>query len=348
MASISAKQLVLAAPIEGVPQPEHFRVDHAECPANPTGPGEVVFKALVFSADPFQRGRLRDVKPGEVISGFVAGKILASTNEKWAAGDLLGAMLPYKTTQIVTEESFSKSMVWKLNDYLKDESEISYGVGVLGMPGSTAYGGLIDILRPNKGKGETLFVSAASGAVGGLVGQLAKNVFGCTVIGSAGGPEKGRVLTERFGFDAHVDYKAHPDTETLTAALKEKAPDGIDMYYENVGGSHFEAAMANLRPHGRVAVCGIISTYNDAVRTPSPLNLGQMIYTFQRIEGFVCWPWLTGQKGSFLKDMSGWLRDGTVKVEETFWDGIDKWPEAFQALFTGKNLGKVVVRVGSD
>jgi NADPH-dependent curcumin reductase CurA len=222
------------------------------------------------------------------------------------------------------------------------------------MPGSTAYGGLIDVLRPLKG--ETIFVSAAAGAVGGLVGQIAKNEYECKTVGSCGGPEKGKIILDKYGFDSHVDYKKAANGDELSAMLKEAAPDGIDMYFENVGGMHFETAMSALRVKGRIAVCGCIANYNKKTTGDSgqdspggsvfnKINIGDMIYSFQRIEGFVCAPWLKGEKGNFLQDMSKWLKEGKIKVQETHHDGIEQWPAAFQSLFTGTNMGKVVVRL---
>ena len=211
------------------------------------------------------------------------------------------------------------------------------------MPGSTAYGGLIDILRPVRG--EVIFISAASGAVGSVVGMIAKQVFGCTTIGSCGGPDKCKLIKEKFGFDYAIDYKTCSDAEELKAALKEAAPDGIDMYFENVGGIHFDAAFASLRQGGRIAVCGAISQYNLSNTPGNNINIMNMIYSAQRIEGFVCAPWLSGKKGNFLNDMAGWYKEGKIVEQETVTDGIENWPVAFQSLFTGANRGKVVVRV---
>lgn len=211
----------------------------------------------------------------------------------------------------------------------------------MGMPGATAYGGLIDVLRPNHG--ETIWVSGAGGAVGSMVGQIAKNVYGCTVIGSAGGPEKCEYVCEAFGFDHCVDYKTCSKTKDLIVALRKVAPDGIDMYFENVGGMHFEAAMSCLKIGGRVAVCGTISNYNDGRPPPTEIHISNMIYSGQRIEGFVCTPWLSGAQGNFLEDMAGWIKEGKVKVEETLFEGAETYGEGFQSLFTGGNYGKVVV-----
>lgn len=211
------------------------------------------------------------------------------------------------------------------------------------MPGSTAYGGLIDILKP--AAGQTIFISAASGAVGSVVGMIAKNVYGCTTIGSCGGPEKVKLLKEKFGYDHAIDYKTCSDADALKSALDAVAPDGIDMYFENVGGMHFDAAFASLKAGGRIAVCGAISEYNNSKVVGNNVDITKMIYSGQRIEGFVCMPWLSGQRGTFLADMANWFKAGKIVEQETFTDGIENWPVAFQSLFTGSNKGKVVVRV---
>ena len=212
------------------------------------------------------------------------------------------------------------------------------------MPGSTAYGGL-DVLQPKEG--ETILVSAASGAVGISIGMLAKALFGCKVIGSCGGEEKCNIIVSEFGFDHAIDYKKVSSAQELKEMISAVAPKGIDMYFEGVGGIHLEAALDLLRTNGRIAVCGQISDYNRNPNDPHkyPISVANMIYKCQRIEGFVCTPWLDGKKGRFLSDMSKWLQEGKVKPKETFFDGIEQWPLAFQSLFTGKHLGKVVVRV---
>jgi len=348
---------------EGVPGPEHFTIKDTEVDVGSLEEGGILLRSLVMSVDPYLRGGLKNRNgantTGErIMRGFVAGRVEESKSGKYAKGDLVGCSANFSTLQILSAEAIAATLIWKLPDMVTEEN-VSLGVGALGMPGSTAYGGLIDVLRPTKAKEadeadqtqqkQTLFVSAASGAVGSLVGQIAKNVYGCTVIGSCGGPEKGEIIKARYGFDHAIDYRALPSDRdaavaALTARLRECAPEGIDMYFENVGGVHFEAAMASLRKYGRVAVCGCISGYNEKTSPANSLKLGDLIYSFQRIEGFVCMPWLSGAQGNFLEDMSTWIKDGRVKTEETFFDGIERWPEAFKSLFTGKKLGKVVVR----
>jgi len=339
----------------GIPGPEHFTIKEEPVPVLEND-GDILVQCLALSADPYLRGGIkpgRGKKAGDAMNGFVAGVVLESKSEKWVAGDLFGGAFDFSNMLLITKEMMGKTIMWKLTDLI-DEDKISYGVGVMGMPGSTAYGGLIDVLRPLQG--ETIFISAAAGAVGGLVGQIAKNEYGCNVVGSCGGDEKGKIILDKYGFDSHIDYKKASTEAELTAMLKAAAPEGIDMYFENVGGMHFETAMSCLRTKGRIAVCGCIANYNkattgaDTSATASPggdvfnkIDIGQMIYSFQRIEGFVCMPWLSGQKGNFLQDMSRWLKEGKIQVQETHFQGIEQWPLAFQSLFTGANKGKVVV-----
>jgi NADPH-dependent curcumin reductase CurA len=170
-----------------------------------------------------------ECKPGSVMEGFIAGKVLESNSPDWKAGDLFGSKLPFATVQAISGDELKKIMIWKLTDCIT-EDQISLGVGILGMPGSTAYGGTVDVLRPKEG--ETIFVSAACGAVGSMVGQIAKNVYKCTVIGSCGGPNKCDLIKKKFSFDHAIDYKQCKSKDDLIAALKAAAPDGIDMYYE--------------------------------------------------------------------------------------------------------------------
>jgi NADPH:quinone reductase len=337
---------------EGLPGPEHFDIvteifNFEESLVNLT-PDSVIFRAQVFSADPYLRNRMKAGRhldpliPGEIIKGYTAGVVIASKNDKWQVGDYYGANLPLKTITILSGEALSKSLVWKLPSIINDLN-ISYGIGVLGMPGSTAYGGLIDVLRPLQG--ETIFISAAAGAVGGLVGMLAKSLLNCRVIGSCGGESKVNLVKEKFGFDHAINYKNIGSKEELIAALREVAPEGIDMYFDNVGGMHLEAALELLRVRGRIAICGQIVDYNSKEMANVPFSPWKMIYTQQRIEGFLCSDWLVGKKGNFHRDMPKFVIDGKVIVEETVFEGIESWPLGFQSLFTGGNTGKVVIRV---
>lgn len=345
---MTTKSLILKEYInEGIPTKESFEIIEINIPSINIE-GSIQIQLIALSPDPYMRGRIKSTSTAkmnlnEPIVGFVVGKVIQSlNNNEWNIGDLFGARLPHTLIQTLTPDDLKTSLIWKLTGLL-DENEITLGLGILGMPGSTAYGGLIDVLRPNQG--ETIFISAASGAVGSLVGMIAKRIYNCTVIGSCGGPEKCALIKEKFGFDHAIDYKTVSTADELKAALKAVAPNGIDMYFENVGGIHFDAAYTSLRPYGRIAVCGGISQYNDATPTLNSINPMLLIYSFQRIEGFVCTPWLVGQKGNFLQDMHKWYRNGDLVPQETYFDGLEGWIDGFQALFTGKNVGKVVVRV---
>lgn len=219
---------------EGVPGPEHFDTQESALPdLEGEVEGSIQVRITAMSADPYLRMRIKtssafgNVQPGEAMSGFVVGKVVGSKgNSSWAVGDLFGGNLPYSTVQNLTPDDLKVNLLWKLTGILSEE-ELTLGLGLLGMPGSTAYGGLFDVLAAKQG--ETIFVSAAAGAVGSLVGMLAKNVFNCTVIGSCGGPEKAALIKEKFGFDHAIDYKTLGGKDDLVAALKAVAPDGIDM-----------------------------------------------------------------------------------------------------------------------
>ncbi len=350
MATHPTRTLVVAASCdEGVPSREHVRVVDGDVPdALPPG-GALRLRALFLSADPYMRSQLRStsaraITPGEPLRGFLVARVEASTLDAWAVGDVLGASLPLATLQVVTGGALARTAAWKLTGLVED-ARLSLGVGAMGMPGATAYGGLFDVLRPQAG--ETLLVTAASGAVGQLVGQLAR-ARGVRVIGTAGGPTKCALLRERFGFHEAIDYKAAAAVGPgeLEARIRAAAgPKGLDMVFESVGTATFEAAFRCLGNGGRLAVCGGIAAYNDATEPLVSISPNQMIYTNQRVEGFVCGPWLTLQRGNFLETMKAALADGSVVVEETFYEGIDAWIDAFRALFDGSHMGKVVVRV---
>jgi len=343
-ASTYCHKLVLKQHVDvGLPGPEHFEIQPADVPKL-SGDGSIVVKLMCLSADPYLRigikagGAHGAQTPGNPMRVFVSGKVVESNNPDWAAGDLFGGNLEAITMQVLPAE-VAKTL-WKLD---LPENQVSYGIGILGMPGSTAYAG-IDLLQPKEG--ETIFVSAAAGAVGGLVGMLAK-MKGAKVIGSAGGPEKGAFIKEKYGFDHAIDYKSVSNADELEAKLLEVAPEGIDMYFENVGGMHFEAAMRQLRVKGRVAVCGLISGYNEESMGIHNVDLARMLFKQQTLQGFMCGDWLGGRRGTFHKEMPEWIKSGKIPhIQETFFEGIENWPMAFQALFTGKNLGKVVVNVG--
>jgi NADPH-dependent curcumin reductase CurA len=320
----------------GEPQPSDFEL--AQVPVRAPADGEVVVRNLFLSVDPYMRGRMNDVKSyvppfalGEPMDGGAVGEVVASSADTHAVGDLVLHMQGWREVAVGPARSFSVLP--------RGELPPSYSLGVLGMPGLTAYAGLFDVAGFIEG--ETVFVSGAAGAVGSLVGQLV-TARGGRVVGSAGSPEKVRFLTEELGFDAAFDYRAGPVAEQLAAA----APDGIDVYFDNVGGEHLEAAIASLKVHGRAAVCGMISQYNATTPPAAPRNLAQVVAKRLRIQGFLVSD--HGHlRGQFLSELTPMLVDGRITAQETVVDGIESMVEAFRGLLSGGNTGKMVVRLAA-
>lgn len=270
--------IVSASCDEGVPTHEHVRVVDGTTPSS-IPPHALLLRSLFFSADPYMRsmlksGRPSSIAPGSPLRGFLVARVESSTLDEWKEGDVLGASLPLSTLQVVTDKVLAQTVVWRLTG-LVDDARLSFGVGVLGMPGATAWGGLLEVLRPKAG--ETLLVTAASGAVGQLVGQLAA-LRGVRVIGTAGGSAKCALLKSRFKFDEAIDYKeaAKVGPHELEARIRAVAPKGLDMVFENVGKETFEVAFKCLGNGGRIAVCGGIAAYNEAVESGVNINPLQM------------------------------------------------------------------------
>ncbi len=328
------REIRLAARPQGVPRPEDFEL--AETPLPEPGDGEILVRNAFMSVDPYMRGRMNDVKSyvppfqiGEPLSGGAVGEVVASRAEGIAAGDWVSHLRGWREWAVVDGSGAQKidAAAAPPQAYL----------GVLGVTGLTAYIGLLDIGQLTEG--ETVFVSGAAGAVGSIVGQIAK-AKGCTVIGSAGSPEKVAWLRE-LGFDHAFDYK----TADLRAELSEAAPRGIELYFDNVGGDQLQAALGALRPHGRVVACGMISRYNDERPTPGPTNLPLIVGKRLRVQGFIVSDHLD-RHPAFQAEMGSWLRDGTIVSRETVVDGIEGAPGAFIGLLHGENLGKMLVRIG--
>jgi len=336
----TSRSVVLKAAIkEGLPGPEHFDIQDSEVSDN-LEEGQCIVQIMYMAVDPYLRsGPLRsDASAGKAVKGFVSGKVVKSNSQKWKEGAKFGGNLPFSTYQIIDD----KAGIWPLGD--TPDEQMSLAIGALGMPGSTAYGGITDIL--NVKEGDVVWISAAAGAVGSIAGQIAK-VRGAIVIGTAGSQEKLDWL-KSIGFDHALNYKGANTGEELAAMIKEVAPDGIDCYFENVGGIHFEAAMSLLKTRGRVAVCGVISKYNENLESGNGLvdkiNVGKMIYKQQKIEGFLAGRYLRREVGDFVKDISGWIAEGKISVKETPFEGIENWPLALQSIFTGKSMGKITVK----
>ena len=220
----------------GMPEERHFSIKEETLDVSSVPAGGIVIQLNHISADPYLRGRVKSKGKhplGTPLRGFVTGTVISSDHKAWKSGDLFGASMPFVTVQMLTASQLKETLMWKLTGIV-DREQLSLGLGILGMPGSTAYGGLLDVLAAKKG--ETLWVSAAAGAVGSMVGQIAKNVVGMTVVGSCGGEQKGKIIREQFGFDHSVDYKTVSTAEELAAKVRDCVPEGIDCYFENVGG----------------------------------------------------------------------------------------------------------------
>ncbi len=319
----------------GLPVADNFEI--ATVTLSDPGPGEVQVRNTWMTVDPYMRGRMNDVKSysppftlGEVMQGGAVGEVIASNDAGFQVGDLVQSNYGWREAY-----NAQASMVQKLNTFGLPPQAF---LGVAGMPGMTAYAGLLRIAALKEG--DVVFVSAASGAVGSVVCQIAK-IKGHKVIGSAGGPEKVKFLKEELGVDVAIDYKATPD---LMKALEEAAPEGIDVYFENVGGEHLEAALNSARPFGRFALCGMISMYNATTPPPGPRNIAQAVGKQLRMEGFIVSSHYD-MLPSFHKDLAEWHAAGKITWKETVLEGVDKAPEAFLKLFSGENFGKMLVKL---
>jgi NADPH-dependent curcumin reductase CurA len=315
---------------EGLPAEDNFAI--VESTLEDPAPGQVLVENLFMSVDPYMRGRMRD--PSWQLSGGAVGMVIGSENNAYSIGDY-----------VLNSQSWHEHFLSDGRGLEKIDATIapiSTYLGVMGMPGLTAYGGLL--VTGEYKDGETVFVSAASGAVGSVVGQIVK-IKGGIAVGSAGSEEKVRQLTEEFGFDHAFNYKTVKPLDELRKAV----PGGIDIYFENVGGLQLEAALAHIKPYGRIPLCGLIAQYNDDAQkiTPGPRNLGEMIYKFVSIRGFVVSKF-EDMKGQFRQDMSAWIESGQIKYHETVLQGIENAPSAFIGLFSGNNNGKMLVKLAND
>ncbi|HEU4437985.1 MAG TPA: NADP-dependent oxidoreductase [Methylomirabilota bacterium] len=331
-----SRQIVLRSRPVGMPKPTDF--DLVESPMPAPKDGEVLTRTIYLSLDPYMRGRIsgarsyaQSVEPGQVIVGGTVGEVLESKHPGVAPGDIV---LGYDGWR-----SHAVSNGGALRKLDPMQAPVSTALGVLGMPGMTAYVGLLDIGRPRPG--ETVVVSAASGAVGSAVGQIAK-IKGARAVGIAGSKDKCDYVVRELGFDACVNYK----TGDLPAALKAACPSGIDVYFENVGGDVLRAVLTLVNQNARIPLCGLISQYNATEPTPGP-DLRPFLFNRVLLKGFIVSDHLD-RMGDFLRDCSGWLREGRLKYREDIVEGLEKAPEAFIGLLQGRNFGKLLVRVGGD
>ena len=340
MATITSREWALAKRPVGMPQNSDFEMISTECP-DPAD-GQIQVRNHWMSVDPYMRGRMYDresyVPPfqiGETLQGGAVGVVTASAHKDYAKGDLVSTMAGWR-------EAFTAPPEAVLANKLPGDTGLpeSAFLGIAGMPGLTAYAGILRVAELKEG--DVVFVSGAAGAVGSTVVQIAK-IKGCTVIGSAGGDEK-CALVRSLGADHVIDYKAAGDYNGLLGALREVAPKGIDVYFDNVGGDHFQAAIEVARPFARMAICGMISQYNDTEPRPGPNNVIQIVGKQLQIKGFIVSTHADMQP-QFISDMSSWIASGKLKYKETVLDGIEKAPEAFIGLFSGNNTGKMLVKL---
>jgi NADPH-dependent curcumin reductase CurA len=331
MSILQSNQIHLASRPQGRATADNFQLSQVEL-EGPTE-GQVAVRNLFVSVDPYMRGRMNEAKSyvppfqiGQAMEGGALGEVIESRFDGLTAGDVVLSNYGWRDTFVCGGKEMRKvdKQVKPLSAYL----------GVLGMPGMTAWVGL-KIAQAKSG--EVVFISGAAGAVGSVAGQIARQ-RGCRVIGSAGSAEKVKLLTEELGFDAAFNYK-----EGL-AKLETLAPDGIDVYFDNVGGEHLEAALNSLRPHGRIAACGAISRYNDSRAAAGPGNLALMIGKRLTMTGFIVSDW-SEHTGQFIQEVGGYLASGKLKLKETVVEGIANAPKAFLDLLAGGNVGKMVVKI---
>ena len=338
----TSTQVRLRARPVGEPADSDFETTTEEVPA--LEDGQVLLRTVYLSLDPYMRGRMSDAKSyaapvglGEVMVGATVCEVLESRSDRRAVGDLVLAYTGWQT-HAVADARHTRRLD-------PAQAPVSTALGVLGMPGFTAYAGLLEIGRPKPG--ETVVVAAATGPVGSAVGQLAR-IKGARAVGIAGGPEKVRALTEEFGFDAAIDHRAPDFAEQLAAAT----PDGVDVYFENVGGPVGAAVVKRLNRYARVPVCGLVADYNATEAPEGPDRLPgfmrRVLTLSLTVRGFIQDEFVPTHHDAFLDEMAGWVRDGSVRYREDVVDGLERAPEAFRGLLSGRNFGKLLVRVGED
>jgi NADPH-dependent curcumin reductase len=329
------RQIVLKSRPETTPGLDNFAL--VESPVPEPGEGELLIRTLYLSLDPYMRGRMsaaksyaKPVEVGTTMVGGTVGEVVASKNQRFAVGDIVLGSSGWQDYAVSNGIGLRK-----LDPAL---APVSTALGVLGMPGMTAYFGLLEIGEPKPG--ETVVVAAASGAVGSVVGQIAK-IKGCRAVGIAGGVEKCRFVMDTLGFDACVDHRASDFREALAVAC----PTGIDVYFENVGGAVQQTVWPLLNDFARVPVCGLIAQYNLATPMPGP-DMFTVLRKRLTLRGFIITDFAMKQ-AEFLRDGSEWVRGGRLKYREDIVDGLENAPTAFLGLLSGKNFGKLLVRVAS-
>ncbi len=336
------RRILLASRPHGLPTAQDFRLDHAPLPA--PGDGEVLLRTLYLSLDPYMRNLMDEagteyapgLELGQPMMGGTVSRVVSSRHAGFHPGELVLASAGWQDYAVAAGDTLTT---------LGNLAPPSLALGGLGMTGFTAYVGLLDIGQPRPG--ETVVVAAATGAVGAVVGQIAR-LKGARVVGIAGGPAKCRHAVEELGFDACLDHRA-PD---LAGRLAAACPDGIDVYFENVGGAVFDAVLPLLNHHARVPVCGMIAHYNDAAPPAGPDRRPQLVASVLqkriRMQGFVILDHYADRFAAFRSDMQAWLDAGRIKLREDRVEGLENAPAAFIGLLEGRNFGKLVVHVADD
>ncbi len=335
MAEPINRQIRLASRPSGWVTEENFTL--TEEPVPEPGNGQVLVRNVFMSVDPYMRGRMNDVKSyvppfrvGDVLQASVVGQVTSSRYDGIKEGDYVTGMLGWENYSVCDGRTLRK-----VHPGL---APLSYHLGILGMPGMTAYVGLTKIARAKPG--DTVFVSAASGAVGSIVGQLAR-INGCRTVGSAGSDDKVALLRKEFGYNAGINYRT---SESLMDSVRETCPKGIDVLFENVGGDIFEAALWNMRDYGRIALCGMISSYNDTEPQPGPRGMAVIIGRRLTIQGFIVTDHPEACQEYVAKAVA-WLKEGKLRYKETVAHGVENAPRAFIDLLKGRNTGKQIVRL---
>ena len=334
-----ATQVRLAKRPEGEPGDDCFDITHDE--VSSPAEGQLLLRVLYLSLDPYMRGRMSAAKSyadpvevGDVLVGATVCEVVESRHPDWSPGDVV---LSYSGW---TSHALSDGTGLRRLD--PSQAPVSTALGVLGMPGFTAYAGLLEIGRPQPG--ETVVVAAATGPVGSAVGQIAK-VKGARAVGIAGGPDKCRALLEEFGFDAAVDHRSETFADDLATAL----PEGADVYFENVGGAVGRAVSRHLNLYARVPVCGLVADYN-ATSAPTgpdrlPAYLRLVLTQSLTVRGFIQGEFVRSHTQDFLRDMPGWVADGSVRYREDVTEGLENAPEAFRGMLAGRNFGKTLIKL---
>lgn len=332
------RRVVLASRPNGAPTTDNFRLETTDIPS--PAEGEVLLRSVYLSLDPYMRGRMSDAKsyadPVAIGDTMVAGtvcQVIESRHDQFQNGDWVLAYSGWQDYALSNGEG--------LINMGQNPAHPSYALGVMGMPGFTAYMGLLDIGAPREG--DTLVVAAATGAVGSMVGQIGK-LKGCYVVGVAGGEEKCRYAVDQLGFDACIDHKADDFAEQLATHCSK----GIDIYFENVGGKVFDAVMPLLNTGARVPLCGLISQYNATSLPQGPdrlsMLMGQLLVKRIKMQGFIIFDDYGHRYGEFAQDMNRWLAEGKIHYKEHLVEGLENAPDAFIGLLEGKNFGKLVVK----